>query len=681
MLSSGVALPTSLRVTRRERRPSRRLFLLATLAVSAACGPTSSERAPTIERASWIGSPDPGAPTVVVEKTFVYEIGTRVSLEVLGVEEILVSLDGSELFRGTAEELGGHPALLDLTPRLPASGPKKLSIEARGHRAPAILAALVLKKGLRQERLMTGDGTWALATGGPAVIVEGSLEVFPPPLTPVPRLLMPSGDPRHIAARRADDAWVADLGATSVGFLDVALPAACEGTIETDTMESFAVGGPTILRLGRRHVCREVRISSRGVTEPVEVLFRPMGALGAAAKTFSCSDADLNRIDEAASRAALLCAQAFVEKDPRAARVLEVTTLRPAALTLYSAYGDYRTVRQSLELLAENRASSGSVRALYPFEDDGASLEPSVACAAYVIAVRDYCLYSGDLKLVRQLWPVVERQVELLHDRTDGTRLLRSGARTGIPHVHESEANVLYAGALQASSEISAWLGRTGGPRLHREALAVRDALAKRLADPHTGLLAHEERGDARSQSVAYAGNVLAFLYGIAPSRAALGSLDPLHDLAHPVPFLVDAEAECWLAAGDAGKAFDLLRSAREEPEDLVAPSTLPAYLMRAYVLGIRPTAPGFRRFEVAPHLGTMEIAEGSVATPAGPITVRVERRGKGLLAHVTVPPGLTGTLSPELVAPNAKVDGQPVMPQAGVVTLAGGSTHEIEAP
>ena len=63
-------------------------------------------------------------------------------------------------------------------------------------------------------------------------------------------------------------------------------------------------------------------------------------------------------------------------------------------------------------------------------------------------------------------------------------------------------------------------------------------------------------------------------------------------------------------------------------------------------VLGIDSEAPGFAKVVVAPHLGEMKRAGGSIPHPRGEVKVnyRVSRSGQ-LTADVTLPAGVTGRL------------------------------------
>jgi hypothetical protein len=90
------------------------------------------------------------------------------------------------------------------------------------------------------------------------------------------------------------------------------------------------------------------------------------------------------------------------------------------------------------------------------------------------------------------------------------------------------------------------------------------------------------------------------------------------------------------------------LTTTPERPEptrsDSHAWSAHPSYGLLATVVGVRPAAPGFRRVLIAPHLGTLSRASGSVPHPSGSIDVELVRRGEsGLSATVTLPPGLGG--------------------------------------
>lgn len=65
-----------------------------------------------------------------------------------------------------------------------------------------------------------------------------------------------------------------------------------------------------------------------------------------------------------------------------------------------------------------------------------------------------------------------------------------------------------------------------------------------------------------------------------------------------------------------------------------------PAPWLNRYVLGVRPSAPGFRKVSVKPFLGDLDWAEGTVPTPHGIIKVRHEKQADGTIkTTIDVPP------------------------------------------
>jgi hypothetical protein len=60
-------------------------------------------------------------------------------------------------------------------------------------------------------------------------------------------------------------------------------------------------------------------------------------------------------------------------------------------------------------------------------------------------------------------------------------------------------------------------------------------------------------------------------------------------------------------------------------------------------MLGIRPTAPGFAKVRIAPHLGKLNDLSGTMPHPAGEISVSLQRRGAGVTGDVVLPPSVTG--------------------------------------
>jgi hypothetical protein len=71
-----------------------------------------------------------------------------------------------------------------------------------------------------------------------------------------------------------------------------------------------------------------------------------------------------------------------------------------------------------------------------------------------------------------------------------------------------------------------------------------------------------------------------------------------------------------------------------------------PMIQMSATVLGVRPAAPGWATVKIAPHLGTLTWAKGTVPTPHGDIRVSFKQNGGKLSYEIALPAGTKGELS-----------------------------------
>jgi hypothetical protein len=70
--------------------------------------------------------------------------------------------------------------------------------------------------------------------------------------------------------------------------------------------------------------------------------------------------------------------------------------------------------------------------------------------------------------------------------------------------------------------------------------------------------------------------------------------------------------------------------------------SALPVYYYQAWVLGVHPLEPGFRRFTLSPYPDRYYTATGQIPTPAGSIHLAWQRLSDGLHLDVTGPETLT---------------------------------------
>ncbi len=340
-------------------------------------------------------------------------------------------------------------------------------------------------------------------------------------------------------------------------------------------------------------------------------------------------------------------------------------------------------MRGSVKMLAFNRTPAGYVhaspyaeRATRPPDGDYGPFGSDEFAAWFIPVTWDYLLYTDDRETVRGVWPDVVALVGYLnaHRRADGLfeprretckhaaglvfggtslhhraymdllvwKTLTDAAEIARALGHDGQAAVWAADAARLAPVIrtSYWVAEKGCFASSLEdrafnftanalALAARFATAdeaKRIAPQLT------RTGHGKFQALAARGK---FEYG-----DTAGALKALAD--HNWYALLDP---AWKGAQTVTECMGLRRSGWGDESH---PDTAIAGLFSAYVLGVTPTAPGFRRFAVNPQAADLAWAEGVVPTPHGDIALRWDRLPSGAFAvKITVPPGTEGVFVP----------------------------------
>jgi hypothetical protein len=217
-------------------------------------------------------------------------------------------------------------------------------------------------------------------------------------------------------------------------------------------------------------------------------------------------------------------------------------------------------------------------------------------------------------------------------------------ASRGVPHLGSRRANTIstfmYIAALRSAARIAAHCGRAG---LAEEYLARAAVLTSRITassawDPSTGYFRDSDAGQPASQhaqvwavlSEAVTGQDAATLLRRALADGSLAVCSYAMSLC-----LFDAlrlagldELISWqpwhdmLAANLTTWAEDTVSNR----SDCHAWGSVPLQQFPRYILGVRPSAPGFAAVTINPVPSDLDHAEGTVPTPYGPIRVRWER-------------------------------------------------------
>ena len=349
---------------------------------------------------------------------------------------------------------------------------------------------------------------------------------------------------------------------------------------------------------------------------------------------------------------------------------------------------------------------------------------------AVIPALYNYYLYTGDLAFVRAHWQAVVRQMAWDASKVDASGLVSVDSSEADDWNLESPAgevtyvNALYVEALDAASKLATALGDAGeAARWSSASAAVAAAVNQRLWNAQTGL--YDASSTIRGAAVQDA-NVTAILAGIAtgsrarsilaalaralstpygPVAASGGATGYVRDIS---PYMGSFNVLADFATGDAAAALALMRQEwgymvdhdpggttweRIQPGGIPAGgpladstahawSTGPTPAMSRYLLGVAPATPGFATWSVAPQVGDLRWAQGTIPTPHGPIAVRWRRaRRRSFAMAVQAPPGTSGTVAVPLLDARRTItrDGRVVWshgrPARGVVAhRAGGA-------
>ena len=249
---------------------------------------------------------------------------------------------------------------------------------------------------------------------------------------------------------RKGDSFILDFGAHRTGFLAFDLqtsgrepdaPARLRltfGEVPTDVAEPFyPYQGqlssawlpdevinvdylPQQVRMPRRYAFRYVKVEVLDTSPEFTVRFEDVHAIAitsARGEVAPVGSTPLHRRIDAVALATLRdCMQTCFEDGPRRDQRLWVGDLRLQALTNYVTFKSNDLVKRCLYLFAANTRQDGLVAACVyekPAPRYGAIHIVDYA-ALFNVALADYLAATDDLDTARELWPVAQRQLEVL---------------------------------------------------------------------------------------------------------------------------------------------------------------------------------------------------------------------------------------------------------------------------
>ena len=341
----------------------------------------------------------------------------------------------------------------------------------------------------------------------------------------------------------------------------------------------------------------------------------------------------------------------------------------------YAAWGfDSPYMPGSLRMLAENRTPEGYIQACpYPESHgplavgDYGPFASDEFAAWFAPVLWDHVLHSGDRALARELFPAVRDLVAYLrrHCRADGVFEQRPETSKHASELDFGEAStyhraymnlLLWKTYLDAAS-LADWLGDAADAAEWRAAAEVLAATIRRVFwDAELGRF----RGAVEADLYEGEANGLALATRFCTPAEADAIRKTIKRHPHgkfqalfvrglfEYGFAEDAMARLWEHGWK-----DVLDPAWEGPRlasecmtlhtrgwgDECHPDTALAGVLTNYVLGVRPTKPGFTDFAFEPpDLPGVDWAEGAIPTPRGLIRASWRRTASGVEKHLDGP-------------------------------------------
>lgn len=395
--------------------------------------------------------------------------------------------------------------------------------------------------------------------------------------------------------------------------------------------------------------------------------------------TVATGDDELQKVWPILVRGVQMCAHETYMDCPFYERLMYAGDTRLQMLATFVMTGDDALPRRALQSFAWSRvcgeALDGLTQSRYP-----SRLRQVIPPFAlwWVTMLHDFALWRGDPAFVDQLMPTARGVLDAMRRFCNSDGLLEAPNgwnfvdwvptwEHGIPadgvRGVGGPMNWTYAHALHAMAELERWRNE---PELANRWQRQREGVVEGLGsfwDEKRGLFSDDKNHRHFSEHA----NALALAGGfLDPQRAerVAGSLIEAPDLARTTIYFSHYLLEAWHQTRRSEalwKTLDLWRDLpnqgfvtpfeqsdfRTTRSDCHAWGSHPLFHFFASVLGIRPTAPGFSRVEIAPQLESLPWARGTFPHPQGLIHADLSLDGEAVVGTVSLPQGVEVTVVP----------------------------------
>ncbi len=330
---------------------------------------------------------------------------------------------------------------------------------------------------------------------------------------------------------------------------------------------------PCEYRLSRRYAFRYLKIEVLDVSSRYDLVLEKAvcdtvtSADEHRLEPYRCQDPLLVRMDEIACRTLHDCMQDVFEDGPKRDRRLWIGDLRLQALVNYQTYRQNDLVKRCLYLFAGSTLENGRIAAGMftepePEADDTAMFDYSLF---FIPTLLDHYEETGDLPMLRELWPVCLRQIELSQAYFQDNGLVKDINELGWCFIDwnlqlnkQAGAQGVYLYCLNAAVKIAAILqDREQEARIKEDYEMKKAAALRYLYDPDSGLFV-----SGADRQLSWASQIWMILSGVRKDPGILERIAARTDAVRmTTPYMYHHYVQALMDLGHKEEALAVLRS------------------------------------------------------------------------------------------------------------------------